>query len=86
MKATESSRRKPVSKPVLNGRLWNAGARYANGIEIWCAYSSGAAAWTMDRRLAAKFPSESGAAMAARQLTDGTAVPFWIEIDGPPLA
>ncbi len=84
MSPTESSEWKNVNRPVLNGRLWTAGARYANGVEIWCAYSSGAAAWTMDRRLAAKFSSESDAAMAARQLTEGTAVPFWLESDGQP--
>lgn len=81
MNAPEYSERNTESNPTLNGRLWTAGARYANGIEIWCAYSNGESAWTTDHRQAAKFSSESDAAMAARYLTEGNAVPFWLEDD-----
>lgn len=57
--------------------LWTAGVSYPNGTRIWCAYRAGEAAWTMDRKLAARYSSESTAAMAARNLTEGEAVPFW---------
>jgi len=56
---------------------WIAGVRYPSGTEIWCADRGGEAAWTPDRRLAAGYPSETSAEMAARQLTEGNAVPFW---------
>ncbi len=56
---------------------WIAGVRYPSGTEIWCANRGGEAAWTPDRKLAAGYPSETSAAMAARQLTEGNAVPFW---------
>jgi hypothetical protein len=56
---------------------WVAGARYPGGTEIWCADHGGEAAWTTDRKLAATFPSEFTAAMRARLLADGGALPFW---------
>ena len=56
---------------------WIAGVRYPSGTEIWCANRGGEAAWTPDRKLAAGYSSETSAAMAARQLTEGNAVPFW---------
>ncbi len=62
---------------------WIAGVRYPSGTEIWCADRGGEAAWTPDRKLATGYPSETSAAMAARQLTEGEAVPFWTR-DGEP--
>jgi hypothetical protein len=70
------------SEPDLSARrIWQAGIRYPSGTEIWCAYRGGEPAWTTDRRLAATYPSEPAAAMAARQLADGDSVPFWITND-----
>ncbi|MEO5716767.1 MAG: hypothetical protein ABIT37_25030 [Luteolibacter sp.] len=66
------------AEDALSAHLrWIAGVRYPSGTEIWCADRGGEAAWTPDRRLAAGYPSETSAAMAARQLTEGNAVPFW---------
>ena len=64
-----------------SSELWIAGVRYPSGTEIWCANRGGAPAWTPDRKLAANYPSESIAAMAARHLTEGDAVPFWTTND-----
>jgi hypothetical protein len=61
---------------------WVAGVRYPGGTEIWCAERAGEAAWTTDRRLAATFPSESNAVMAARLLADGGTVAFWARVEG----
>jgi|GEM_PF-3192104 len=63
--------------PDLARSPWIAGVRYPSGTEIWCADRGGEAAWTPDRRLAANYPSETSAAMAARRLTEGNAIPFW---------
>ncbi|MEO8613980.1 MAG: hypothetical protein ABI600_02480 [Luteolibacter sp.] len=81
MKSPDSTGPNAAIGPGLTKRFWTAGARYQNGVEIWCAYRSGEDAWTTDRRLAAKYPSESSASMAAHQLTEGNAVPFWLEND-----
>ncbi|MES2437691.1 MAG: hypothetical protein V4584_01405 [Verrucomicrobiota bacterium] len=79
-----SSAPRPVEGRNPPVPLWIAGVRYPNGTEIWCAYRGGEAAWTTDRRLAAKYQMESSAAMAARHLTDGGAVPFWTTDDAVP--
>ncbi|MEY3896726.1 MAG: hypothetical protein RLZZ214_2246 [Verrucomicrobiota bacterium] len=60
---------------------WIAGIRYPGGTRIWCATDRGDDAWTTDRKFATCFPSESSAAMAARLLADGAAVPFWSDHD-----
>jgi hypothetical protein len=60
---------------------WIAGIRYPGGTRIWCATDHGDDAWTTDRKLATGFPSESSAAIAARLLADGAAVPFWSNQD-----
>ena len=60
------------------GPRWLAGVRYPSGREIWCALQGGEAAWTPDRRFATGFLSESIASLAARQLSEGDAVPFWV--------
>jgi hypothetical protein len=60
---------------------WIAGIRYPGGTEIWCATHHGEDAWTTDRKFATRFPSESRAAMAARLLAEGDAVPFWYDQD-----
>lgn len=68
----------PIRKMLLSStHRWVAGARYPGGTEIWCADHGGEAAWTTDRKLAATFPSEFTAAMRARLLADGGALPFW---------
>ena len=76
-----SSGPSPVDRENPSARLWLAGVRYPSGTEIWCAYRGGEAAWTTDRKLAAKYQMESSAAMAARHLTDGSAIPFWTADD-----
>jgi hypothetical protein len=58
--------------------LWLAGVRYPNGTTLWCAYRSGEAAWTSDKKLAARYLTSSSAAMAARQLMGYDTEPFWI--------
>ena len=68
----------PNTTPSLHpDPCWLAGVRYPSGTEIWCAYRGGEPAWTPDRKLAATYSSQPAAAMAARLLTDGDAVPFW---------
>lgn len=59
---------------------WKAGVRYPGGAEIWCAFRNGEVAWTTDPLLAATYPSESAAVMAARILAEGDAQPFWQEV------
>jgi hypothetical protein len=82
----------PPNKPeVLPGQAsaapektparWIAGIRYPGGTRIWCATHHGEDAWTTDRKFATGFPSESTAALAARLLADGDAVPFWSDQD-----
>lgn len=71
----------PLAPEAQAAGVWLAGARYPGGVEIWCARRGGEAALTPDKRLAAVYPSESVAAMAARHLADGNSVPFWIPCD-----
>lgn len=77
---TNKPKNLPVMKATGSGKApsrWIAGIRYPGGTEIWCASHHGDDAWTTDRKLATAFPSESTAAMAARLLTEGDAIPFW---------
>ena len=69
--------------PTEASSRWLAGVRYPSGTEIWCATRSGDPAWTPDRKLASIYPSEGSAAMAARLLVDGDAIPIWTPQETP---
>lgn len=78
----ENSRGKmPASESHPSHSLWLAGIRYSGGTKIWCAYRSGEPAWTTDRKFAARYQSQTSAVMAAQNLTDGDAEPFWTKND-----
>ncbi len=74
---SETTNPHPLEVAAPSDSCWLAGVRYPSGTEIWCASRSGEPAWTTERSLASIYPSEGNAAMAARLLVDGDAIPFW---------